>query len=303
MVDSYKYKSIREENLPCWYEIGWKDGKLIWRIAEDFLKKVDFVLHNEIVNDFKRKFSLFADWRSDFRADWGFEGCLKFQGIENGFYIYFVEPPIVKKQLERPCEHCFGKPKERIFDIECSFCSGSGKQESISWRKVTMVSATHTILTDFLRSSREAVDIKTEKSQLLTVSTITHNGLGGGSLGGTYSRVLIKWLEVLAKDLPKNHEIVFKSVIQAMEQAYDQMWGMKDFNVGEFGARLTDRNGRLIIDCLGNACGLGPAGGRTELDEGYEFDCHNTDSAEQQFTLLVGLGALHDLIRSQIKEY
>ena len=57
-----------------------------------------------------------------------------------------------------------------------------------------------------------------------------------------------------------------------------------------------------MFDCPGNACGIHP----TEVDlrydlGGYEFSCHNVDSPAQQMALIVGLAALHDMARKEMK--
>ena len=57
------------------------------------------------------------------------------------------------------------------------------------------------------------------------------------------------------------------------------------------------KNGRLIMNCPGDACGIHPENWYEENDKGYEFNCHNVDSPMQQITLLAGLAALHDEAR------
>jgi len=137
--------------------------------------------------------------------------------------------------------------------------------------------------------------------QLLTVETITHNDMHGGSLGGMYSVPLTSWLASKVTDLPERHVYVIPEMEKAMKTAYYHMLSRGPLDDHSFSAHIAYRGGWLNVSCPGNACGLHPSHSRSpDEGRGYEFSCHNVDSPAQQFTLLAGLAALHNRVRKEL---
>jgi len=191
---------IIRQNEPCWYELGWLNGQLIWRVHKDFWNNFSADLDKSpFIQFFQKQFGELADWRSDYNKDWGFGGFFQFQGIENDFYVYAVDPPVIKTVLDKTCEKCNGSGEDSvIFGNKCMECSGGGKEQEIKWYDATRVSANHTILTSLLFLLEQVTSC--DKPQLLTVQTATESGMHGGSLSGRYSMKMVEYLADLSKD-------------------------------------------------------------------------------------------------------
>lgn len=283
-------KIILHENTPCWYELSYQElpPSLILRIHKEFIasKKVIFNVA-PIVKHFKEEFKL-PDFQEDFSKNIGFGGVFKYKGEKDNFIEYQISIPIVKKFTGKKCKECGGTGYRKEVDMNCLYCD-HGKEWTMDWSEVTKISATFTVLTGWLMYPE--IDTTCPYPQLMTLQTATQHDIHGGSLSGDCSIPFRTYLESLG-------EIRLPDVAEATKSAYKKMLGWKEYYEHDFSAWLS--KGRFIINCPGDACGLHPSDWHSFKDEGFEFSCHNVDSAIQQLTLIVGLAKLCDMAREKL---
>lgn len=287
-------KLIVFENVPCWYELSWDKDELgiILRINKKFIENLNFDLEKSpIVKSLMKNLEL-INFSGDFSADIGFDSVFKRIGEKDGFIEFMVKIPQVKKETGKKCKDCNGSGINEDLGRECLFCEGTGEEHIMDWKAIEKISASFTVFTTFLMYCK--VETDAPYYQLLTVQTITTREMHGGSLGGGISIPMHNWLRSF-DDMCEIPEM-----LQAMKTAYNQMVGLRDYHKFSFNAYVN--SGKFITSCPGDACGLHPSNWHADKDEGYEFDCHNVDSAIQQLTLLAGLVALHDRARKEINK-
>ena len=110
-------------------------------------------------------------------------------------------------------------------------------------------------------------------------------GRGSGGLGALLSETAVSWIT------DESNHVHFLEIAEAMKSAF---LFMADGNLG--------RSGRFGVDYSNSYFTFTVSGDATYIngrvwDEECEVGSHNVDSTVQQFSLLCGLAALHDLIR------
>lgn len=286
-----EFKWIIRENIPKWYEISWQNNPpaIVFRMHEDFIANLNVDLeHTPFVESYKKDFK-FQQFSGDFNQDIGFEGAFKHIGEKDGFIEFLIEIPRIKKETNEICSRCNGSGRDEDLDMDCLSCSGTGKAYIMDWQKANAISASFTLFTELLTYCHK-IDTSAISSQLLTIATATGQSVHGGSMSGEVSIPLTEWLNSLG-----NHAEI-PEVVQVMEIAYNQMFGLQDFDEYSFHFRI-EKNGKFILDCPGDACGLHPSDWNTKEGEGSKFSCHNVDNSAQQLTLIAGLCALLDAYR------
>lgn len=282
-------KIILHENIPCWYELSYQEFplSLILRIHKEFItnKNVSFK-DAPIVKHFKKEFKL-PDFQEDFFKDIGFGGVFKYKSERDNFVEYQISIPQVKKFTGKKCKECDGTGYQKEMDMDCLYCD-HGKEWTMDWSEVTKISATFTVLTGWLMYPE--IDTTCPYPQLMTLQTAIQNGMHGGSLNGDCSIPFRAYLESLGK-------IRLPDVTEAMKSVYRKMVGMRELQEYSFEAWVKEK---FVINCPGDACGLHPSDWHSFKDEGFEFSCHNVDSAIQQLTLIVGLAKLCDMAREKL---
>lgn len=289
-----EFKCITEENIPSWYELSWQEKKpaIILRIHKDFVKNLDVKIEESlIVKSLIEDFS-FKEFSSDFTRDIGFDKVFKHAGEKNGFVEFLIKIPKVKKRTNEKCSHCKGTGYDQDLDRECFSCEGTGKDYILDWYPAEAISASFTVFTTPLNWKCET-DTSANFPQLLTVNTITREGMHGGSLDGKISIPLRKWLSYF------DDHAEIPEMLQAMKTAYNQMTGLRDYH--QFGFQVYVKGGGFVADCPGDACGIYPSDWNMKEGKGYKFSCHNVDTPMQQITLLAGLAVLCDKARKEIK--
>ena len=285
-------KRITQESVPCWYELSWSNkSSIILRIHEDFLKNKGSIMPEEyFIKELARE-NKFTIFEGDFEGgNFGFDKSFVNQGLNNGFFEMKADVPSLRKESAQPCSLCNGTGK--VFDYGvCSFCGGGGKSWCYEWEKAFALSASFTVFFTFSSSSN--IQTSSNLKQLMTIQTITKRDAQGhgSSLRGEFSALLVNWLRTIEKAETKN---LINFLKMATAATFIKMNGRK---VDEDSFEVTLRNGRLIINCPGDACGVHPENWHEINDNGYEFNCHNTDNPMQQIALLAGLAALHDEAR------
>lgn len=292
-VVNMKIRLILYENIPCWYEISWQEypPALILAIHKEFIEsKKDIDLENIPISKSLATDLHLQPFKGNFETNIGYGGVFRRIGTEekNDFMRYATEIPQVKKTTRGKCKDCKGTGKCSWNDEgECLWCGGTGKDWYMDWSGVNAISASLTVLTTWLHYCE--IDTSAAFPQLLIVDTITKNGMHGGSLGGDISIPMYDYLRSLGE------RVRFPKAIQAMITAHSKMVGGNEFYSSNFNAYA--EKGHFIINCPGDACGLHPSDWYKHEGNGYEFSCHNVDSAIQQITLLAGLATLHDMVR------
>jgi len=290
-------KMITHERVPCWYELSWNEGLriLIVRVHENFLKKMrKMAIGNAIAVSFAKEFG-FKKFENDPMKDFGFEGVLHNKGVSDGFMEYSILIPKVKIKTEENCHHCQGSGKRDQFpDEACLSCNGDGKERDYDYTAAYAISASLTLL--FIILDDDA-DTGADVPQLLTVRTMCVREAHGGSMSGSYSVDFVEWLS----GFKENQSI--PEMEKAMMLAYERMMTLRFESRASFRAFINDDRGWLNVSIPGDACGLNPSYSmRCHENEGYDFSCHNVDTAVQQLTLLCGLAALHDRARHELKK-
>ncbi|MFA5084058.1 MAG: hypothetical protein WC475_01570 [Candidatus Paceibacterota bacterium] len=288
-------KRIRWENIPCWYELSWreKEPAIILRIHQDFITNVKVNLNKApIVKDFKNEFK-FSGFNGDFKRNIGFENVFERRGIKYKFVEFAVKIPKVKILTEKKCGNCKGSGKDEFRQDKCLHCEGTGKEDFMDWQAAYAISASFSVFLMLLHSCEK--DTSASSPQLMTVKTMTKAEAHGGSLAGDISIPLRQWL----CSIGQNDNGQIPEMVQAMQIAYDKMLGLREWHKFSFRASVR-KNGGFVNDCPGDACGLHPYDWYMEEGKGYEFSCHNVDSPMQQITLLAGLAALCDRARREI---
>lgn len=134
---------------------------------------------------------------------------------------------------------------------------------------------------------------ETGEYQLLKVLCATQVGrIHGGSPGGWVGIGMADWMMEMG-------ETVLAECTDAMLEAAQFVRRRRNYALWEFPAYV--RDGGFTIDCPGDACGIFPDGSHKK-GEGYEFTCHNTDSAFQQLLLIIGLAVLCAKARREMKK-
>jgi len=296
------YKTITLDYIPCWYELSWqeKEPAIILRIHKEFIIEAEKLIKPNspipIAIDFKNEFG-FKEFCHDLRGNFGFDNSFEPNGEKGDFVELLAKIPKIEKESGKKCQMCKGTKKDPNLGDECLYCKGSGKDFIRDWQPAFALSASFTIFS--VLAMYPETETSSKIPQLLTVETMTREGMHGGSLHGEYGIHLVQWLSSF-----KQYTAI-PEMVKAMQDAYFQMFKYSEFLSRDFRASIDNENGWLNVDCPGNACGLHPSDSSYGMrkNSGYKFSCHNTDTPAQQITLLAGLAALHDRARKEIKLY
>ncbi len=281
-------KVIVHDTLPRWYGLSWRPEApaIVVSVHREFLSTLS-PIPAEDVRDCMASFK-FGQFEGSLEKAFGFDNVLE-RSVNGDFADFTARLPKVFRLLDENCEECGGSGRDEDRDGDCLGCSGEGKKSVFEWTSAYAVSASLGLLLD--RAMYTDFESSSRAPQLLTVHLLTAHGPHGGSLGGMYSVPLVRWLAAQ----PLHTKIL--EMVDAMRRAHTHIFGEDRWNTHRFGASIAHHGGCLNVDCPG--CGLYPSD-RRYTGEGYEFACHNVDSAAQQLTLLAGLAALHDRVDREI---
>ena len=291
-------KIITRENVPCWYELSWNRQcrAVTLRVHREFADSIKEIPQTSpMVDSMKKQFG-FKIFGGSLRGTFGFDEAFTYVGESEDFLIHRIFTPTVRFPSRKKCNRCRGSGRDPDrWKKKCLMCQGCGREYEYS-NEDRAISASFTLFSMLARGPE--IETSCSLPQLLTFKTITIQDRHGGSISGEFSIPLCKWLV----GFPERASV---SLVQkAMICAYDRMYGLTNYDRCNFKASMLSGPGRLFMDCPGNACGIHPDSSHFRGEEdGYDFTCHNVDSSLQQFTLIAGLAALHDLARKQIKSY
>lgn len=287
-----KIPNIKKEDVSCWYELSWDDkGSIVLRVNKDFVKNAGNISKNApIVMGLKEGFSAFEGGFEG--KNFGFDKSFVNKGLNKDFFEMEAELPVLRKKSKEPCLFCKGTGKADFLDGICICCNGEGRSYLYEWGKAFAISASFTVF--FLFSFNPEIQTSSNLKQLMAVQTITESNIHGGSIWGDFSSLLINWLKTI-----KETQNFLTLIRKASMGAYVKMDGRKLDIFHDYDFRVALKDGRLIMDCPGDACGINPNEEYWDGkgDGGYRFNCHNVDNPMQQLTLLAGLAALHDEAR------
>jgi len=219
----------------------------------------------------------------------GFNGAVVV-GAWDGDVLPLIAPVPTLERQGAKCTYCDQSSGEE--SRPCASCGGTGWERRYDHSPAFAVAATFSLLLEMAMGFGEESEqeVITWPRQLLEVhTTVDTSGFHACSLGGTYSRLLVGWLERLALN-----ESELAEVSSAMQASYRKMLpflGSLEWS-NEFRTNLYE-GGRFHISCPGDACGLDPCD-EPVSGRGYKFAPHNVDTPAQQLTLLAGLAALSD---------
>lgn len=289
-----KFTNITRDSVPCWYELVWRRPLgMVLRIHTDLINGTrpitkEAPIVKGFLNDPEFKFTKV---NFIFGETLGFNDALPYVGGRDNFLEYSIPTPLVCKNTGNKCDICSGTGHDKVRKGKCMYCDGKSTQSIYDYTGSYAVSASLGILFQLLQFPE--VRTSCNVPQLMTINTFTIRGLHGGSIYGEFSKDLISFLLTL----PPRQEL--KEISLVMQEVWTKMEGeMKDLFRSLFRASMGE-NGHIVMDCPGNACGIGTDPDMSFIDrgQGRSFSCHNTDSMMQQFTLLAGLAKLQTMAR------
>ncbi|MBI2025681.1 hypothetical protein HYT04_02765 [Candidatus Kaiserbacteria bacterium] len=245
-----------------------------------------------------REYDVEGDFLLDIDKPWGFGGVLepyRRASRDDGHTLieYAITIPRIEKDVG-VCKDCNGT--REVDGMECLHCMRTGRETSHEWDVIDRIGATLHVLGIILdKPGKEMlIGIDTKRKQLLSLRT--YLGRGNAFIGATLSRSFGDYIRKLSEQhLPE--------VKAATKSAYQHMFPRRrQFGDYDFRADV-HRNGQLIIDVPGDACGLyvdGMSKSLHEVSGPVELDCHNVDGHHQQLTLLCGLATLTSMARMDL---
>lgn len=268
IMKTSKIKLPQYEPIPCWYELFMKNDYILGiRVHRQSLSEIVVDTWDTApgIEHLVKKFKL-EKFTSPHEGSWGFQDVLLLGESDHPDWIVWE----------------FNLPKIK---------STEGLDESSPKDIVALRASLYILFSLGLRFMKNETNWPT--SQLIVVGNIELPDIewrNSGSLGAILTPATISWIS------KQPHNCHNKDMVEAMKKAHEFMWTGASRNE-RFGAMTRGRY--IFLDVPGDACGLGPDSyGDDTKNDGYNIGPHNVDSSLQQFTLLVGLAKLHDLIRA-----
>lgn len=331
MSTDMDFVSLERENVPCLYELSFepKTPAIIVRAHKDFLAKAPVIHEAPIINCLKMELGFDSFAEDILYGNFGFNGVFQRIGEENGFVVFKVEIPVLRKpevivcplcagdkrSFFGKCDKCKGKgcivvacpdcqgSKENEFGQKCFECFGRGIKIKFDSDPLYAISGTFNVFFNMaaLQHTRDKMT-SCQFPQLILVNFATEKKMHGGSLDGTYSIQVARHLSNLGAELVDHqHCVEVTEMAEAMAVVWKKLFGELDnYDKHQLTAWVTNNNGWLNVKCPGDACVLHPADQTgPKKGKGYEFSCHNVDNPWQQLTLLASLAVLCDMVRKE----
>ncbi len=295
---------ITTKYVPRKYQLGWNEEK----------RKITVGLHNkatallEKLNDGNpsvtgpMSYFGFDTFSSDPEFSFfGFNSCLFRKKSESNEDVTLFEAQLPSAyQKDGECTHCAGKEEDfALRGRPCLYCNGTKFEWKQDFTMLYALSASLNFL--FMAGSLTEDAISWPRPQLIEVALTTEKGGPyGGSLGGHLSHELVNWLSKLHKG--RFEEEIAPKVAGAMISARSIMLPHR---TGAYGMDISLRDGwRLGLDCE-QRCGIFPDTSQkrdVEKGAGFKFICHNTDTMDQQISLLVGLAQVCSIYEEELNK-
>lgn len=297
------YKDIINDNLPAWHEWSLKvtDAGItifleIYETA--FQKVVEFSTgKNLFISSWEKlnRWPLFGPLFTPPTADkWGIsETIIRAESQRPGWHRFALPIPRIiseeqvkaGKEYERRLQELRDADDESIWEYSCCF------DYNPNWVILNHFRGSLQIITS-------ALDLLIDygcpgySPQLLVVEGImVRNEQWGGALSIKFSKQFHSWVVNRFSGAHKNY------VVDVMKKVNNHIFpSISELDDYRFRFELNDDK-RIHLSCPGNACGLDPDCHTFDGQSGYSIHPHNTDSGQQQLTLLCGALALADLAR------
>lgn len=183
----------------------------------------------------------------------------------------------------------------------CGLVTSEGQRLSLrlelSQEKLFHLTATIHLLTVAL-SLPFSVKLSNRQQPVSISTNCTMNSIHGHMVGGYVSAEVHAWLFKKVRQLkePAWSKPGPRPIVRAMKQAWRAVTLKEDHRWSTSCHVRFTRDGRFILECLGDACDLAIYPDSLGVrGSPIEFGCHNLDQARQQITLLAGLAKLCDL--------
>lgn len=293
-------KTISRKSAHCWYELGWDEENkaIILRIHKDYMEAFPEIPADvPIVKSLSEEFEI-ETFSGDLSGDIGFGGRLKQRNKDDEFneFVEFSISLLTIKKEDGDCPICKTSGVDSLFSTEeCRHCGGSGKRYSTDRKSAFSISATFNVIFKYLSLFEfDSKETMCSLPQLMIVYVSPKTDIYDGLIGGTFSIDLVNWMS----SFPIPYTI--EEMVSAMKDVYGIIFGDKPDKFRRFKASIDHKNGRLNINCPGQACGLNPSYSQIGKKDGYDFIPHNIDTPLQPLILLAGLAALHDKARKEM---
>lgn len=291
-------RAVKWQDLPEWHRLTWypePTPAIGINLHRDAIPKFKGLRYLEYLERASKELSdqNLPPFTSDIEHDFGFGGVMKHVGEEGDWARFRMELPCVREELDTECFFCEGSGKDKYLDGRtCISCGGSGHEYDFHQEDLLPFTATFAFMEPAF-SPYDPPQTSARTPQLLTAQILSSLDNWRSGVYGEFSPTLAKWLRSLGQytEIPE--------VSTAMMAAHERICHDKP-EKSSFRAMVLHPNGYYVADCPGQACGVLTSGHDLDLDEGYEFSCHNVDSPIQSLTLLAGLAALSDTARQAL---
>jgi hypothetical protein len=265
------YLNLRVENVPAWYELSWDqpNHSLLLKVHQDvidLLKKLSLVQY--LSKELNLSLDSFVPFVDKDQENFGFSGLIKRVDNVDPFSVYQIN------------------------------LANFHRKDLGYWSLSASLNLAFSVLEYLDRSQLPA---PYNRNQLMIYQLYAkRSNLDGAGLSALLAPEFVNWLdkfEINEKIIPASEAMVEAYVFMSKTKKKDRRWFTSRTYAGILGLKK-----RLLLNCEGNACDLGPDYLEHKLQEveGYELWPHNVDSVIQQFTLLVGLASLCDLCRADL---
>lgn len=284
-----EFKCLTHQTLPCWSKLLWTPdpSAISILVHEDIIPVIDAITDQNPRTGYYLKYGPFINEPER----WGINGSLiRAPKTEDGFFELRAVLPQVKKFKEEICRACDGKGEDEL-EFKCFRCYGTGHEAYFDWIPAYAISASLTILTDFINHFPPEQNTSSKQVQL-TAPTV-HILDRAFPLGGNCGIEFTDWLAT-----HKNSEL--ENPTTAVKTAWRIMMNESDVTDDWHLQAMTHEDGRLRISCPGDACELFCDPMMSMRGHGYTLTDHNMDSPIQQLTLLAGLAATETQARLEL---
>lgn len=277
-----------------------KTQSIVIRIHNDCVRKAIPIKCNSYILEKSRELDadgLFDNFEGNLSADsFGFNKLIR-KANESGNYIdYSVDLPRIHINTTFACVYCGGSGKtEESYSNKCLRCEGSGKKHVWNWREAYITTFSLNLLFTTLDLC-DQTSAKERQHVTLEVLSERDQHQHGSSLGGMFGIEFMDFIR--GRDFGTNNNEL-QTTIKSMRSAYSQMMKGIYSKIQRFGANI--RDGYLILDCPGDACGIHTSEHGTQIGTGARFSCHNVDTPAQALTLITGIANLVDYVDQRLQ--
>ncbi|KND48369.1 MAG: hypothetical protein AB197_00440 [Parcubacteria bacterium C7867-002] len=285
-------KSLRSDRIPRKYQLSWNSHKtaIVISIHTDCIRNAQVLTPDlpivKHLTERHMKDPLLDSFEGNLQKDsFGFNRLIR-KTNEIGDYVKFsVDIPRIKIETNFLCEECGGTGKRFEHETACNYCGETGKKSVINYKEAFMITSSLNILFNILECHEHT---SARESQHLRIYILSEPEQHGSSLGGIFGIDLSNYLASESSELI---DTILPEVTRAMRQAYNHTGLASRYDFPD-SIRGELRDGYLMLECPGDACGIHSSHHGRRQNMGHEFTCHNVDQPAQGLTLLTGIASL-----------